>query len=250
MGANEIAKQQSVKSGLTCHMIDDARHSTNEMPYKALIGNAYPEFYKIIITPEAYSRAAFRLAKKIIESDFRPDIILPVWRGGAEPTMKITGALERCGLEFDHFPIQSYRYRSDNLGETKPIGIRSIPEAIDIINGKSVGITGQTRTHERILLSDDVFDEGITIQKIREQLRTGIKHSPDIRVATVYWKSYANKTLLKPDFYDTVFDRAIIDGIERKPWIVFPHEINDLDDRELELAYPEVYKIFNPQTQR
>jgi hypoxanthine phosphoribosyltransferase len=218
-------------------------------PYRVMLVDSDHGVYKVIVTPKEYNMASFRVGKQVVDADYRPDIVLAVWRGGAPPAMIITGLLEFYGTVPDHFPIQSYRY-TEKPGKTKPIGIRSMSEAIAIINGKKANIQNEKKKHKRILLCDDVFDEGITMEELHNQLRCKVKHDPTIKIATVFWKPYANRTSLEPYFYDRTLDEIEIDGYRRKPWIVFPHEINELPGDELRLAYPEVYKILETSRKR
>ena len=74
---------------------------------------------------------------------------------------------------------------------------------------------------------DDVFDSGLSIQKVIETLQSrSRKNTPqDIRVATLHYKPDRNKTNLVPDFY--------VHEIEADKWIYYPHELEGLSLKEI-----------------
>jgi hypothetical protein len=76
-----------------------------------------------------------------------------------------------------------------------------------------------------LLLVDDVFDSGNSLQAVLDTLalksRKNLPH--DIRIATVYYKPGNNQTSLTPDFYVHETDR----------WLVFPHELDGLSSEEI-----------------
>jgi hypothetical protein len=71
---------------------------------------------------------------------------------------------------------------------------------------------------------DDVFDTGLSIDGILRELNDIYKEGPpEYRVATPWFKPANNKTARKPDFYLH----------ETTDWLVFPHELIGLSDREI-----------------
>ncbi|MFH0949548.1 MAG: hypothetical protein V1802_03600 [Candidatus Aenigmatarchaeota archaeon] len=199
-------------------------------------------FYIVPVNADSYRIDSFKLAKQIIDSGFVPDFVLPIWRGGAVPFTYVTESLAREGFEFDHFPVQGISYRGP--GKRGVVGVRSLDEAIEIINGRRRDKNGQIRKYKKIIVGDDVFDEGETAYAFKQNLDKHVEHDKEIKVATVYWKPYANKTPIVPDFVVRPFEKQLIDGREKMPWIVFPHEISDLSDEQLKRYYPDVYDIF------
>ena len=53
---------------------------------------------KYIITAEQQLQYAFRLGARVLESGFRPNLIVAIWRGGAPigRAVQARGAAERC----------------------------------------------------------------------------------------------------------------------------------------------------------
>ncbi len=83
-------------------------------------------------------------------------------------------------------------------------------------------IIKQVESEDSLLIVDDVHDTGISIQKIILDLQTACKkNTPEIKVATPYFKPKKNKTDRKPDFYIH----------ETEKWLVFPHELEGLSMR-------------------
>lgn len=80
---------------------------------------------------------------------------------------------------------------------------------------------------DNLLLVDDVFDTGKTIEAVVEKLKQKMRRNfpENYRIATVYWKPEKNKTKLKPDFY--------LHSKDKDCWLVFPHELEDLTDSEI-----------------
>ena len=77
---------------------------------------------------------------------------------------------------------------------------------------------------EKILIIDDIFDSGNTIDAVIKALNE--KHSyviKDIRIAVPWFKPENNKTLISPDYYLH----------ETNKWIVFPHELESLSEDEI-----------------
>jgi hypothetical protein len=72
-------------------------------------------------------------------------------------------------------------------------------------------------------------------QTIIELKRACKKNTPEIRVATPYYKPANNKTDRVPDYYLHSSDE----------WLVFPHEIDGLTVEELRENRPELTQIAN-----
>ena len=85
---------------------------------------------------------------------------------------------------------------------------------------------------DALLIVDDVYDTGLSIQRVIEDLKKACKkNTPDIRVATPYFKPANNKTSYAPDYFIHETDQ----------WLVFPHELqgltaDEISKNKLELA--------------
>ena len=78
--------------------------------------------------------------------------------------------------------------------------------------------------HNSLLIVDDVFDSGRSIEAVIDQLtaRTRRNTPQQIKVATPWFKPDNNATKREPDFYLHETDK----------WLVFPHEVTDLSEQE------------------
>ena len=78
---------------------------------------------------------------------------------------------------------------------------------------------------DRLLIIDDIFDSGRSVDAILRELRLGCQKNPpqDIRVATIYYKPKRNLTDRSPDFYVH----------ETDAWTVFPHELRGCTEEEI-----------------
>lgn len=164
---------------------------------------------KNYIDPKEYLRDAWRLARRVLDSGWRPDTLLALWRGGAPVGAAVHEFFDYLGVKMRHMPVKCASYTA--IGENSG-GVRF--ECAD-------EVFARIRPGERVLVVDDVFDTGKTAAAVKARL-DGL--GAEMRLACVYWKPGKNLTALKPDYYT----RALDDG-----WIVFPHEMDGLTREEL-----------------
>jgi len=67
-------------------------------------------------------RDSFILGKKILESDFRPDFIVGIWRGGTPVGIAVQELLDYAGIATDHVAIRTSYYQ----------GIESTAESVQV----------------------------------------------------------------------------------------------------------------------
>lgn len=177
---------------------------------------------KVYISAQQLLEDSFKLALQVFESGFRPDYIVGVWRGGAPVGIAVQELLDVVGVKSDHIAIRTSSYTG--IGE----------------RGKHVRVHGLTYLIKRLesehslLIVDDVHDSGLSIdQTILELKRACKKNTPEIRVATPYYKPKNNKTDRVPDYF----------LYETDEWLVFPHEIDGLTMDELREHRPELKAI-------
>lgn len=167
--------------------------------------------HKVYITAENQLTDAFTLALDIFASGYRPDFVVGVWRGGCPTAIAIQEMLAWLGVKTDHIAIRSSSYTGigERSREVQVYGLDYLQERVD--------------QHHRLLLVDDVFDTGLSLQKIISELRRLCgDHAPDIRIATPWFKPANNRTRLQPDFHLH----------ESADWLVFPHELAGLSLQE------------------
>lgn len=177
---------------------------------------------KTVLSANDLLRDSVELGIKVIESGFKPTMVIAVWRGGTPVGMALQETLSYCGIESDHIAIRTSSYTGvDKRGKVAVHGLNYIIKKI---------------CHDdRVLIVDDVFDTGNTIVAVIEELtRLARGNTPeDIRVAVPWFKPSRNQTNIVPHYYLR----------ETAEWLVFPHELDALTPEELREARPEIARI-------
>ena len=177
---------------------------------------------KIVLSAQELLEDSFRLGLRIMESSFKPTMIIAIWRGGTPVGMAVQEIMDYCGVESDHIAIRTSSYVGvDQRGAVAVHGLNYIIKKI---------------CHDdRVLIVDDVFDTGNTIKAVIEELSKRARgNTPeDIRVAVPWYKPSRNETDLVPDYFIR----------ETAEWLVFPHELDALTPAELRLKRPEIAAI-------
>ena len=182
-----------------------------------------PAMQKLFISAESLLRDSMELARRIVRSGFRPTFLVAMWRGGAPIGITVQEALEYHGITTDHIAIRTSYYAGvDQTHKTVRV------HAIDYL-------VSQLSAEDELLLVDDVFDSGRSLEAVMEELRRRCRRNlPErIRIATVYYKPERNRSVLVPDYY--------IHAVSE--WLVFPHEIQGLTPEEI-LAHKPVGQDF------
>ena len=168
---------------------------------------------KTFISAGALLADSFRLGARIFQSGYRPDVVVGIWRGGAPVAAPIHEYLQVRGIPADHIAIRASSYTGIDQ-RSKSVEVTGLDPLI-----------GKLGPDQALLLVDDVFDTGLTLQAILERLRAGAgERCPSrIRIACPWYKPAHNRTAFKPDYYLHETDR----------WLVFPHELAGLSDAEI-----------------
>jgi len=171
---------------------------------------------KLFITPDILRKDSYKLASNVIADNFRPDYMVAVWRGGAPIGCFVHEYLKYFNFQTDHIAIRTSRYS----------GIDTAHSNVTVHN---LGyLTERVNKDSKILIVDDVFDTGLSIEAIFSALseKLGDNMPTDIRVATVHYKPKRNKTVRVPEYFVHESDE----------WIVYPHELEGLTIEEIESA--------------
>jgi len=163
---------------------------------------------KIYISAQSLLEDSFRIGKQIIESDFAPNFIVGVWRGGTPVGIAVQEMLAFFGQKSDHIAVRTSLYR----------GIDKRDDTVKV-HGLDYLITHMNRD-DSLLIVDDVFDTGRSIDAIINTLESKMRRNcpSQIRVATPWFKPTKNATQRIPDYF-------IHETVE---WLVFPHELDGL----------------------
>ena len=174
---------------------------------------------KHFIRSENLIQDSFKLAWSVYEDGYRPNYIIGVWRGGTPIGIAVQEFFSVLGVPSDHIAIRTSHYQGiDERGsDVEVYGLNYIIK--------------QVESEDSLLIVDDVHDTGISIEKIVSDLKAACKkNTPEIRIATPYFKPSKNTTGRKPDYYLHETDK----------WLVFPHELEGLSLSEIKANKPEV----------
>ena len=177
---------------------------------------------KTVLSAQDLLEESIELGIRILESGFRPTMIIAIWRGGTPVGMAVQETLSYAGVEADHIAIRTSSYTG--VDERSTVAIHGLNYIIKKI------------CHDdRVLIVDDVFDTGNTIKAVIDELRQRARgNTPeDIRVAVPWFKPSRNETDLTPEYFLRETDE----------WLVFPHELDALTPEELERHRPEIAAI-------
>jgi hypoxanthine phosphoribosyltransferase len=178
---------------------------------------------KQYLTAQQLLEDSFRLGADIIKDGFRPSIMIAIWRGGVPMGIAIQELLTWYGIETDHIAIRTSSYSGID-GQSPDIRI----------HGMNYLIKNCTR-EDRLLIVDDVFDTGLTIDAVMAHLQDKARlNTPhDIRIAVPYYKPGRNRSKRVPDYY--------LHETER--WLKYPHSLEGLGIDEVAANRAELYAI-------
>ena len=179
---------------------------------------------KLFINSSELLEDAFKIAWSVYESDYRPNYIIGVWRGGAPVGIAVQEFLDFLGVQSDHIAIRTSSYTGINKREDN-IQVYGLNYVIRKLHSE-----------DSLLIVDDVFDTGLSVTKIIDDLKSACKkNTPEIRIATPYFKPSNNQTKLKPNYFLHETDK----------WLVFPHELEGLSIDEIKNHKPELHDLID-----
>lgn len=173
---------------------------------------------KTFVEEETLLNDAFCMAVSVYESGFAPTFIVGIWRGGSSVGIYVQECLQFLGVESDHISIRTsyaglpgYQKSVDDPSSIRVHGLQYLLENLN--------------TDDRLLLVDDVFNSGHSIEAVITELqqRLRLNMPTEIRVATPYFKPERNKTGRSPDYYVHEVDE----------WLVLPYEMQGLSRDEI-----------------
>lgn len=161
---------------------------------------------KYYVSYEAIHKAVKSLAERVLQSDYKPDVIVAIGSGGFIPARILKTFINKPILAVG---ISYYGIDNQHL---------EAPQKIQWIDGVEQKLRGK-----RILLIDEVDDTRVTLSYCVQEL---LRHQPEeIAVLVIHNKRKAK---------DAQFPREItryIPAIEIEDrWIVYPWDAEDIDD--------------------
>ena len=177
---------------------------------------------KIYLDAQAFLEDCFRLGAAVFESGWRPSFILAVWRGGTPVGLAVQEFLAYAAIDAAHACIRTSAYRG--IDTSVDVRVQALHE-----------LAGRLSRDDRLLIVDDVFDTGRTIEAIIRELTRALGNGMpgETRVAVPYYKPQRNQTARVPDFYLH----------ETSAWIKYPHSLEGLGREEIAAHRPEIYEV-------
>lgn len=169
---------------------------------------------------------SFRLGAQVLNSGFRPTFMIAVWRGGVPIGTAVQEFLDYHGVPTNNIAIRTASYSGIDQ-QSREVSVLGLDYLIKHI------------THEdALLIVDDVFDTGRSIEAIVKELRQRARlNAPkDIRVAVPYYKPDRNETDRTPDYFLH----------ETDAWLKYPHSLEGLSVAEIRENRPELYAVLAP----
>jgi len=187
------------------------------------------EMNKTYIAADDLLLDSFKLAVNIVNSGFKPDFLVGLWRGGSAVGIAVQEGLDFLGCKTDHIAI-----RTSYKGQE---GYREMVDKADAIRAH-----GLRYLHERVcaehsmLIVDDVYSTGSSVNAVIKQLAKKSRRNlpQDIRIATVWYRP-TEKTIRAPDFYVR----------ETADWLILPYELSGLSIAELRDHKPEIQPVID-----
>lgn len=178
---------------------------------------------KVYLSAQGLLEDSFKLAHQIFQSGFEPTFIIAVWRGGAPIGIAVQEFLHFHGIHADNIAIRTSSYS----------GIDNQARLVKV-SGLDYLIKNMQHT-DKLLIVDDVFDTGRSVEAIIKQLRKGLRlNTPeDIRIAVPYYKPSRNLVDFEPDYVVH----------ETGDWLKYPHSLEGLNKEEIRERRPEIYNI-------
>lgn len=182
---------------------------------------------KIYLTSEDLYNDALQLAVQILNSGFKPEIIIALWRGGTPIGIAVQEFMDYYGqTRSDHISIRTSSY-SGIEDQSRQVKIHGLNYLVKNMNQS-----------DSLLIVDDVFDTGRTIQALINEIESRCrKNTPhDIRIAVPWYKPAKNETDRVPDYFIHTTSQ----------WLKFPFSLEGLTIEEIKHNRPEIYNIIKP----
>ena len=185
---------------------------------------------KTYLSADQLLNDSFQLGTQIITSGFKPTFIVGIWRGGTPVGIAVQEILAYAGIQTDHIAIRTSSYKQgidQQKGHVEVYGLSYLVKRLS--------------HQDKLLIVDDVFDTGRTIDAVVNQLHKLLrKNLPrDIRIAAPYYKPSRRQVALTPDYY----------LFENEDWLVYPYEIHGLTAEELRENKPALFEILQDHIQ-
>lgn len=163
------------------------------------------------VRPDDFLVDSFALGKKVYLTGFRPRHAISLWRGGTPVGLGVDAYFRSQGVRISHTTIATNSY--EGIGQQTEVTVKNLEHLVQVICPE-----------DGLLIIDDVYESGHTIQRVMEVLRQRARaNAPEqVMVAAVHHKPECQRYGELP--------LVALRSIERDVWIDYPHELADLID--------------------
>ena len=170
---------------------------------------------KVFISAATMEQDSWAFAIQLHQTGEHFDWVIGVTRGGAQISVYIQETLSLLAETTKSYAtIHAYSYTG--IGEAKSaVIVRDLEPLLQDI-----------KAGEAILVIDDVFDRGATLNAIKEKLDERLKEKQvTVKLGVLYYKPENSTVSIAPDYFFKTYNGD--------DWLVFPHELCDLSKDEL-----------------
>lgn len=169
---------------------------------------------KIFISADRMEQDSWNFAVDLYNQGEEFDVVVGVARGGAQIAIYMQEALSVLyGKPVAYLTVQAHSYTGIGEAESR-IEILYADKACSIV-----------KPGWKILVADDVFDRGVTLKAVSDNLQELLGDTCSVSIASLYFKPENNLTDIIPHFHFREY--------KGDDWLVFPHELCDLTQEEL-----------------
>ena len=161
---------------------------------------------------------SYRLAVKIYQSGFRPNLIVGLWRGGSTVGIYVQECLQYLGVKTDHIAVRtSYRGRDDYF--------RQLQQGIEMRAHGLQYLYENLNADDALLIVDDVYSTGRNVRAIVNRLQQKNKRNMPsaVRIAAPYYRCVADRNDAPPDYFLQ----------QTEDWLVLPYELTGISRAEM-----------------
>lgn len=161
---------------------------------------------KVCIDANTFYADSFKLARMIWDDNYRPELIVALWRGGTPAGCVVTEFFSYKGHKHYNIALKAQSY-DEKLENNKDVMFDGLEMLLDKLEPKT-----------KVLVIDDVWDTGKTMVNFLNYIDVktlGKISESNIKIGTVYFKPGFNEASRGPDYYVVADDS----------WLVLPHEL-------------------------
>lgn len=163
---------------------------------------------KIYISADKERADCWRMAAAICRAEKPVDLVIGVTRGGGPIGFYLQEFF--CAYWKKKVGYANLRTRSyEGIGKAGGVQVGSLEE-----------VKQELGSGCRIVVADDIFDRGRTVEAVLEELKKQIPGAT-VKVATLYYKPENSEVALVPDYW--------VEKFPGNQWVVFPRSVTEAD---------------------